>query len=386
MAYAESGASGRGGTSEPRIAIVCSWLNQYGGAERVLETLHEMYPRAPIYTSMFSPKAMPRQFATWDIRTTFLQQVPFSRSHHQLFLPLYPIAFEQLDLAGYDLVVDVSSAFSYGVLTRPETPHVSYCLTPARFLWNYHEYARRESLGPLARVALAPLLTWLRSWDVEAARRVDHFVAISRLVERRIRKYYGRESSIIYPAIDVHRFEPAPPREVEDYYLVVSRLIPYKRIDLAVEAFNRLRLPLKIVGSGRDRTALQKMASPNVQFLGRVPDTDLKRLYARCRAFIFPGEEDFGLTPLEAQAAGRPVIAYGAGGALETVKEGVTGEFFTAASAESLAQAVVDFRAERYDPVEIRSQAERFDVEVFKRQFGAFVARLLERREGAIGA
>lgn len=381
MAHPQSYA-GRGSAWHPRIAIVCSWLNQYGGAERVLETLHEMYPRAPIYTSMYSPKAMPRHFASWDIRTSFLQQMPFSRSHHQLFLPLYPIAFEQLDLSGYDLVIDVSSAFSYGVLTRPETPHISYCLTPARFLWNYHDYARRESLGPLARVALAPLLTWLRAWDVEASRRVDHFVAISRLVESRIRKYYGRESSIIYPAIDVRRFEPATAGEVEDYFLVVSRLIPYKRIDLAVDAFNQLGLPLKVVGGGRDRASLESMAAPNVQFLGRVSDADLMRLYAHCRAFIFPGEEDFGLTPLEAQAAGRPVIAYGAGGALETVKAGVTGEFFRAASAESLAETVAAFQADRYDPVEIRRQAEAFDVEVFKREFGAYVARVLDGRGG----
>jgi glycosyltransferase involved in cell wall biosynthesis len=386
LGYSESGAGGRGTASEPRIAIVCSWLNQYGGAERVLETLHDMYPRAPVYTSMYAPKALPRHFATWDIRTTFLQQVPFTRSHHQLFLPLYPIAFEQLDLSSYDLVVDVSSAFSYGVLTRPETPHVSYCLTPARFLWNYHDYARRESLGPLTRVALAPLLTWLRAWDVQAARRVDHFVAISRLVESRIRKYYGRESSLIYPAIDVGRFQPALAGEVEDYYLVVSRLIPYKRIDLAVKAFGKLGLPLKIVGGGRDRAALERIATPNVQFLGRVSDADLGLLYARCRAFIFPGEEDFGLTPLEAQAAGRPVIAFGAGGALETVTEGVTGEFFRAASAESLAESVAGFRAGRYDPTEIRRRAEAFDVSVFKREFGAFIARVLEGRRGSDGA
>lgn len=386
MARSERGGDGRDDVGEPRIAIVCSWLNQYGGAERVLETLHEMYPRAPIYTSMYAPKSLPRAFAGWDIRTTFLQQVPFSRSHHQLFLPLYPIAFEQIDLTGYDLVVDVSSAFSYGVLTRPETPHVSYCLTPARFLWNYHEYARRESLGPVARAVLAPMLTWLRAWDVQASRRVDHFIAISRLVESRIRKYYGRESAIIYPAIDVRRFEVAPADDVEDYFLVVSRLIPYKRIDLAVEAFNQLGLPLKVVGGGRDRAALEKLAAPNVQFLGRVSDDDLKRLYARCRAFVFPGEEDFGLTPLEAQASGRPIIALGAGGALETVQAGVTGEFFGDASAGALADVVASFRPDRYDPGEIRRHAEDFDVAVFKREFGSFIRQVLRSRaEGRAG-
>jgi glycosyltransferase involved in cell wall biosynthesis len=209
---------------------------------------------------------------------------------------------------------------------------------------------------------------------------VDHFVAISRLVERRIRKYYGREAPIIYPAIDVSRFEPAPADEVEDYFLIVSRLIPYKRIDLAVKAFNKLGLPLRIVGGGRDRAALEKMASPNVRFLGRVSDDDLRRLYARCRAFIFPGEEDFGLTPLEAQASGRPVIALGSGGALETIREGETGAFFHDASPESLAATVASFRPEAYEPDRIRRHAEGFDVSVFKRQFGKLVADALDGR------
>jgi len=365
----------------PRVAIACSWLNQYGGAERVLETLHEMYPEAPIYTSMYAPRAMPAAFRTWDIRTSFLQRLPLSRSHHQLYLFLYPLAFEQFDLSGYDLVINNSSAFSYGVITRPETCHVCYCLTPARFLWNYHDYARRERLNTLSRLALAPLLTNLRLWDAQAARRVDHFVAISRLVADRIAKYYGRQAPIIYPAIDVHAFQPADRAEIGDYYLVVSRLIPYKRIDLAVQAFNRLGLPLKVVGRGRDMAALQRMAKPNVQFLGRVSDADLKTLYARCRAFIFPGEEDFGLTPIEAQASGRPVIAYGAGGALETVVEGETGAFFREPTAEALAEAVAGFRPDALDPTGIRRHAEKFDVSVFRRQFSAFVERALASRD-----
>jgi glycosyltransferase involved in cell wall biosynthesis len=204
-------------------------------------------------------------------------------------------------------------------------------------------------------------------------------------VQQRIRKYYGRDSALIYPAIDVRRFEPAAPADVEDYFLVVSRLIPYKRIDLAVEAFNRLGLPLKVVGGGRDRAALEKLAAPNVQFLGRVSDADLRRLYARCRAFVFPGEEDFGLTPHEAQASGRPVIAYGAGGALETVRAGVTGEFFGASTVDSLASAVAAFQSDRYDPREIRRHAEGFDVAVFKRQFADLVSGVLVGRDSSPG-
>lgn len=367
------GASAR----SPRVAIVCSWLNQYGGAERVLEVLHEMYPAAPIYTSMYAPRAMPAAFRSWDIRTSFLQKLPLSRSHHQLYLSLYPLAFEQFDLTDYDLVIDNSSAFSYGVITRPGTCHVSYCLTPARFLWNYHDYARRERLGPLARLALAPVLSSLRMWDVQAARRVDHFVAISRLVAARIAKFYGRQAPIIYPSIDVEAYRSTSRDEVGDYFLIVSRLIPYKRIDLAIEAFNRLGLPLKVVGSGRDRAALERVAKPNVQFLGRVSDADLRSLYSRCRAFVFPGEEDFGLTPLEAQASGRPVIAYGAGGALETVVEGETGAFFREPNADSLAEVVGRFDHAAWDPARIRRQAERFDHSVFKRQLAGFVESVL---------
>ena len=366
-------------SSEPRIAIACSWLNQYGGAERVLETLHEMYPHAPIYTSMYEPRAMPAAYRDWDIRTSFLQRLPWSRSRHQLYLFLYPLAFEQFDFSDYDLVINNSSAFSYGIITRPETRHLCYCLTPARFLWNYHDYARRENLGRLARMALLPFLVNLRMWDVQAAHRVDQFIAISELVEARIRKYYGRSAPIIYPAIDTSLYHTTPVADVGDYYLIVSRLVPYKRIDLAIKAFNQLRLPLKIVGGGRDRACLERLAGPTVEFLGRVPDADLKALYARCRAFIFPGVEDFGLTPLEAQASGRPVIAFGAGGALETIAAGETGAFFREPTAEALAAAISALDWRRFDPQTIRRNAERFDVSVFKTQFRQSVADTLGR-------
>jgi glycosyltransferase involved in cell wall biosynthesis len=375
--------------SQPRVAIACSWLNQYGGAERVLETLHEMYPDAPIYTSMYEPRAMPDFYRTWDIRTSFLQRLPLSRSRHQLFLSLYPLAFEQFDLGEYDVVINNSSAFSYGVITRPETHHVCYCLTPARFLWNYHDYARRENLGRGARLALAPLLTSLRQWDVQAARRVDSFIAISKLVEARIAKYYGRRSEIIYPSIDTNRFAPDADGQADDYFLVVSRLVPYKRIDLAIKACNKLGLPLKIVGGGRDREALQRLAGPTVEFLGRVSDAEIKRLYSRCRAFIFAGEEDFGLTPLEAQASGRPVVAYGAGGALETIVDGQTGLFFDEPTVDSLAEVLASFPRSGWDGRAIRANAERFDNSVFKRQLASFVDRALAaghlaRAEGSV--
>ena len=349
-----------------KLAIVCSWLNQYGGAERVLEVVHAMYPQAPIYTSIYRPQALPERYRSWDIRPSFLNRLPFIGRFHQAYLPLYPLAFESLDLRGYDTVLSVTSAFGHGVITSAETRHVCYCLTPARFLWNYHGYIEREGLGRLARLGLAPFLKSLRQWDRLAADRVDDFIAISRTVQQRIAKYYRRESRIIYPPVDTARF--AVEREPEDYFLVVSRLVPYKRIDLAVRAFNQLGLPLRIVGEGRDRAALEAMAGPNVQFLGYLPDEAVREQMARCRAFIFPGEEDFGIAPIEALAAGRPVIAYGAGGALDTIEEGVSGLFFREPTPEALAEAVRRLEGLRFDPAALRRQAQRFDVARFQRE------------------
>jgi glycosyltransferase involved in cell wall biosynthesis len=242
-----------------KLAIVCSWLNQYGGAERVLEVVHDMYPQAPIYTSIYRPRALPEHYRSWDIRPSFLNRLPLIRRFHQVYLPFYPLAFESLDLRGYDVVFSLTSAFGHGVITPAETRHVCYCLTPARFLWNYHSYIEREGLGRLARLGLAPFLKSLRQWDRQAADRVDEFIAISRTVQRRIAKYYRREAQIIYPPVDTARF--AIEREPEEYFLVVSRLVPYKRIDLAVRAFNELGLPLRIIGEGRDRAALQAIAA-----------------------------------------------------------------------------------------------------------------------------
>ena len=355
-----------------KAAIVCSWLNQYGGAERVLEVLHGLYPSAPVYTSVFEPRAMPAAYQTWDIRTSFMQRLPFARQHHQLFLPLYPLAFERFDLSGYELIISNTSAFAHGVITSPQTCHICYCLTPARFLWSYAEYAGREALGQRVRAALIPLITALRVWDAVAAYRVDRFVAISHSVATRIKKYYRREAAIIYPPVNTAAYRPSD--GYDDFFLVVSRLVPYKRIDLAVQACSKLGLPLKVVGDGRSRQKLEALAGPSVQFLGRVDDGLVKQLYARCKGLIFPGDEDFGLTPLEAQASGRPVIAFACGGALETVIDGETGAFFSEPTAESLATALLDFREGDYDPQRIRHHASGFDVAVFQRQFAGLVA------------
>lgn len=361
------------GFSGVRVAITCSWLNQYGGAERVLELLHEMYPDAPIYTSMYASDAMPLSYRQWDIRTSFMDRLPFVKKHHQAFLALYPLAFEQFDLSDYDVVISNSSAYCHGVITRPETLHICYCLTPARFLWNYHEYIKKENVGGLSRVLLPLAVNYLRSWDLHASTRVDRFVAISKAVAGRIQKYYRRESAIIHPPIDVSQFRVKSADEVGDFFLIISRLIPYKRIDLAVRAFNELGLPLKIVGDGRYRPSLERIARPNVEFLGRVSDDDVRELYSRCKALVFPGEEDFGLAPLEANAAGRPVIAFAGGGARETIVEGKTGAFFYEATPEALASVVEKFDHRQYDPQAIRAHAEKFDVPTFKAEFARFV-------------
>lgn len=359
-----------------KIALVHDWLNQYGGAERVLEHLQALFPQAPIYTSMYWREGMPAAYRAWDVRTTWMDRLPGIYRHHQRYFPFYALAFGRLDLRdrGYELVLTNKSGFCHGVRTG-ETPQLCYCLAPTRYVWEYESYAAREALHPALRAALVPLVALLRRWDYAVAQReTTHFVAISREIRARIRRYYGRTSEVIYPPVDVARFRPASNHD--DYYLIVSRLIPYKRIDVAVRAFNRLGWPLRIVGRGRDRAALEALAAPNVQFLGYVPDEEIVSLYARCRALVFPGREDFGITPVEAQAAGRPVIAYGEGGALDTVIPGETGVFFYEPTPEALAEAVLAFDTEAVDPLACRANAERFSVVRFRREIRAAVARL----------
>lgn len=358
-----------------KVALVHDWMNQIGGAEDVLEALVEMFPNAPIYTSLYAPDRMPAHWRQWDIRPSFINKLPFSHRRQQFYFPLYPFAFEQHDLHGYDLVISNKSGFCHGVITGPETVHICYCLTPTRYVWRYQQYAEQEQLGWFTRAILPPFLTQLRQWDRLAADRVDHFVAISQEVRRRIAKVYRRESDIIYPPVDTARFTPC--REVEDYYLLVGRLVPYRRIDLLIEAFNKMKRPLRIAGTGRDRARLEALAGPTVEFLGYVPDEELPLLLAKCRAFMFPGEEDFGIAPIQAMAAGRPVIAYAGGGALETVVEGVTGTLFAEQSVAAIIQAVEGFDTDRVNSQMIREHAEQFDVTHFKAQIQALVTEKL---------
>ena len=361
------------GNGELRVALVHDYLNQYGGAERVLEELHTLFPSAPVYTSMYWPEKMSPTIRRLDVRTSFMQRLPLVTRNHQPFLLLYPLAFESFDLSDFDVVISNSSAFCKGVVTSPGTLHLCYCLTPMRWVWNYHAYVDRERLGWTARMVLPAAISHLRAWDVATAQNVDRFLAISRTVGARIRKFYRRDSRVIYPPVNCDAFQLGPSR-VDDYYLIVSRLIPYKRIDLAVDAFTRLGVKLKIVGSGgRDLPALRSRAGRNVEFVGRVSDAELKQLYASCRALVFPGEEDFGIAPLEANASGRPVIAYAGGGALDTVVDGNTGVLFERQAVDCLIEAVRRTEETAWDSDGLRRHARKFDRQVFRDQMRQFV-------------
>lgn len=386
-----------------KIALAHDWLNQMGGAENVLERLVEMYPGAPVFTTIYGPNLMPPTYRQWDIRPTWLNRAPAIHRHHQPYLPFYPLAVESMDFSGYDVILSNKSGFIHGLRHTSAQLHICYCLAPTRYVWDYSGYAAREGFGKWLGLAIDPVIKRLRRWDFAAAQPpvagaeaqgrnfstgkqagVHYFIAISSDIQARIKKYYGRDSAVIYPPVDTSRFRPLPPSQSpEDFYLIVSRLIPYKRIDLAVQACTRLGKRLFIVGDGRDRASLEALAGPTVEFKGRLPDRDVTALMASCRAFLFPGFEDFGIAPVEAQAAGRPVIAFGQGGALDTVIEGQTGLFFREQSVEALMAAITQFERISFDPAAVRANAERFSVERFKRELGEFIAQKWQEAVGS---
>lgn len=363
--------------AEPRTALVHDYLNQNGGAERVVLALQRLFPAAPLYTSIYDRRRMPATYRGLDIRPSFMQRLPGVMRRHQAYLPLYPFAFESFDLSDYDLVISSSSAWAKSVITPPGTLHICYCHAPMRFAWSYRSYIAGERVGRLARAGLPALMVLLRLWDVASAARVDSFIANSRAVAARIAKYYRRPARVINPPVETDRFAISP--EIDDYFLIVQRLVPYKRLDVVLDAFNALRLPLKIVGDGRARADLERRAGPTIEFAGRLSDEELRRAFARCRAYIVPGEEDFAIAPVEAQAAGRPVIAYAAGGALETVIEGTTGLFFHEQTPAALAAAVRCFEGMIVSPTVIRAHAQTFDTAIFERRMREVVESALER-------
>ncbi|MBI4093235.1 MAG: glycosyltransferase [Candidatus Kerfeldbacteria bacterium] len=351
-----------------RVALIHDHLGQDGGAERVLAILQEIYPDAPTYTMIHNPQRANPVFLKRDIRTSFLQRLPFGVRRYQWYLPWMPNAVERFDLSEYDLVISNSASFARGVLTLPRTLHIDYCHSPTRYLWgDTHRYVDELPYPRLLKVFIPFILTRIRQWDRLAADRVDVFFANSRNVQQRVQKYYRRDSIIMHPPVDTSDLNMA--EKVGDYYLIGGRLVAYKRYDLAIRAFNRLGLRLKVFGSGPEEGRLRQLAKSNIEFLGRVNRAELMRLYRECLAFIQPQEEDFGITALEANASGRPVIAYAAGGALETVVPGKTGLFFDDAEWESLADTIIRWRPEEFNSAAIRAHAEQFSVERFKQRF-----------------
>jgi glycosyltransferase involved in cell wall biosynthesis len=355
-----------------QVAIAHEWLTTLGGSERVVETLLEVYPDSPVYTAFLSDRNLPDTVRNWDVRPSFVQKLPFLHRISQKYMPLFPLAFESFDFTGYDVVITSSSACSKGVLTGPETLNICYCYTPLRYAWQPHLDRRLGHANPLVRSANDLAVHYLRLWDRLASDRVDHFVAISEHVASRIAKFYRREAAVIYPPVDVERFPVV--NCSREYFLVVSRLVPYKKVELAVEAFTKLDLPLKIVGEGPERERLQAMAGPNIEFLGFVPEEDLPGLVSGCLALIFPGEEDFGIVPVEAMAAGRPVIGLARGGLMESAIEGKTAVMFHEPTAEALIDALSRFRPGDFSPTKLSRSAAKFSKERFKKEFSEFVA------------
>jgi len=361
-----------------KVAIIHDWLTGMRGGERCLEVLCELFPQAHLFTLLHVPGSVSPLIEKMVIKTSFIQNLPFSKKGYRKYLPLFPMAMERFNLRGYNLIISCSHCVAKGVIPPPDALHISYLLTPMRYAWDMYE----EYFGEKKSRMIPFFIHYLRIWDVTSSQRVDHFLCISKHVAKRVKKFYRREAEVIHPPVDTKRFTLQ--KEKEDFFLVVSSLSPYKRIDLAIEAFNRLRYPLKIIGSGPEEKRLRSMAGSNIAFLGWQPDGVVTEHYSRCRGLIFPGEEDFGIVPLEAMASGRPVIAYGRGGALESIvsydqqgkAEGKapTGLFFYKQNSDSLIDAVEQFvRIEReFDPGGIRNHTLHWDREIFKEKIKNF--------------
>ncbi len=360
-----------------RIALVHDYLVQYGGAERVLEAFTELFPYAPIYTLIYDEEAMRGMFADKRIYTSFLQHLPFSRKRHRFFPPLMPLAIEQFDFTKYDIVLSDSSSYAKGIITRPETLHICYMHTPMRYAWDdCQKYTQDFGFPSLIKKLVPFFMSPIRLWDKASADRVDYFLANSQFVAKRIKKYYGKEVNVIHPPVNVDHFSLS--KETQSYFLMVGRLIAYKRHDIAIEAFNQLGLPLKIIGRGPELERLKKMAGPNIEFLGRVSEEDLPKYYAECQGFVFPQEEDFGIVAIEALASGRPLISYRGGDIVEHLEEGKMGVFFDEQTPQAIVQAMDAFWKNDYDPVYIRSKALAFDKERFKATIQDYVESALE--------
>ena len=372
-------------TKKPRVALVHDYLIRYGGAERVLKELHRMYPDAPIYTLLADPEVVSREFSDAEIRTSFVNKLPrVLKKRYKYFAPLLAIAVEQFDLSSYDIVISSSSAFAKGIITKPETLHIDYCHTPTRFLWDWtHPYVERSGSSRVKKGIMRLVLHVLRLWDFEAAQRPDYIIANSKNVQARIKKFYRRDAEVIYPPVSLRerkeglvplRGGSGPPRE---YFLIVSYLQTYKNVDIAVEAFTKLELPLVIIGTGPEQKRLEEIAGPTITFLGWQPDGVVASYIHGAKAFIFPTDEDFGIAPVEAMMAGKPVLALRRGGALEYVEEGITGIFFDDLHPVVLADGVRRLLESYcvFRPDVIRGRVAHFSKERFSEEMREYIDR-----------
>ncbi len=364
-----------------KVALVHDHLAQDGGAEKVLQVLAGMFPDAPIYTLLYEKSNVEKNYKGKHIETSIIQRLPGGVKHYKWYMPFMPMAVEFFDLSGYDLVISDASAFAKGVVTRTDTLHICYCHTPTRYLWSdTHSYINDLKYNKYFKKIISLVLNYVRIWDRVAADRVDVYIANSKFIAGRIKKYYRREAKkIIYPPVDLKSFRIS--RELGDYYLIGGRLVPYKKFDIVIEAFKKLGLPLKVWGDGVDRERLMKIAgdSKNIEFLGKVSDPEKYELYSKCIAFINPQEEDLGITPIESMASGRPVIAYKKGGVIETVVDGFTGIFFEEQTPESLIGAISRFKPEQFDSEAIKRHSEKFSTERFRQEMEEFIEEEYKR-------
>jgi glycosyltransferase involved in cell wall biosynthesis len=359
----------------PKIALIHDWLVNYRGGERVLEAIAELFPGATIFTLFHAPGKYGERLASYPVRASFLNRIPGARRYYRYLLPLFPLAVESFDLSEFDLVISSSHCVAKGVLVPPGIPHLCYCHTPMRYAW---DRSRDYFPGKWMQAIVSPFLHYLRQWDVTSSHRVDHFMVNSRWVGQRLWRFHRRDSVVLYPFVDLDRL-PFKTRPGGDYYLIVSAFAPYKRIDLAIQACNQLGVPLKIVGNGQQDRYLRRLAGPHTEFLGQVSGPEIGELYVNAKAFLFPGEEDFGIAPVEAMACGTPVIAFGKGGATESVVENKTGLFFYEPTVESLVDAIRAFelRSDAFTPEECRLRAASFSKENFKKGFMSFLTQAL---------
>jgi glycosyltransferase involved in cell wall biosynthesis len=362
-------------STSPRIAIVHEWFTGMRGGEKCVEALCEVFPEATLFSLVHIPGSVSPALERMPMRTSFIQTLPFAAQRYRYYLPLFPKAVEQFDMREFDIVISSNHAVAKGVKTLPRTLHICYCYTPMRYIWNlYDDYFGRGKAGIATRLAMKMFIGYLRAWDVRTAQNPHYFIAISENVRRRIKRYYGRESDLVYPPVDTSLYQPSAVSE--NYFLIVSAFVPYKRVDLAIEAFNQSGDRLVIIGDGPEDAQLRSRAKSNIEFLGWQPNTVLKQHYAGCQALIFPGEEDFGIVPVEAMATGKPVLAFAKGGALETVIDSSTlktGVLFQEQTVQSLLGAVEKFKQTEFVPSQIRRHALTFDREIYKKKMAEYV-------------